>query len=44
MKTFAIKILYFKQELGRTTTYLRIFSKIIGNKLKENTRKTSTKS
>ena len=26
---------YLKQELSRTTTNLRIFSKIIGNKFKE---------
>ena len=39
-----MKFCYFKQELSRTTTNLRIFSKKIGNKFKENTRKRSTKS
>ena len=33
---------YLKQELSLTTTNMRIFSKIIGNKFKENTRETST--
>ena len=44
IKTFAIKIFYLKQELSQTTTNLRIFSIIIENKFKENTRKISTKS
>ena len=30
-----LKFFYLKQELSRTTTNLRIFQKLIGNKIKE---------
>ena len=43
LKHFAIKIFYLEQELSRTTTNLGIFSKIIGNKFKEKSRETLTK-